>query len=865
MPQPSVCLVILNIPICKYSSRSAMAFEAFTRLHVYQKTSDPKEKDKSNIQCLECYDRNIYIGTKQATVQHLILPTNRGVSPNPCESREGKLKKLGSSSPVIRLRAVPVFNHLLVLWNRTITALNMFSLEPVPSLKKIHHASLFELTLRADTVQMVTCSSQKKLIRLHVIGVDMWEVLKEVSLLQEPIALAVDDDCVCVATCDRYLLCDLKTGLRDELFPHSHNKQHVVVSAVGQGEFLLNGPGSLGMFVMKTGVCQRPPLQWPEDVLAAGVCFPYIFTLQPQVLSVYSLLDQQCKQSVSLSGAIGLVSTSDGALVFTDRDIFRLRLVPVAEQIQALVENERLDEALLLLDGVHSHHPLDSHKELQKDITCLAGFVHFFQEGFTEARDLFIKGELNPRELLSLYPELAPAGLGEDFHSQLDHKTKTRDLQRLWQTDAGSRHRYLAFLKDFLLAVKQTEPGLSCRTEVDCALLWLYVQMADNPGLLQLLAHPSACSLDQCAPVLTQHSRFFALGLLYQSHGKHVDAIQMWVNIVEGIHKDPSCADVFEHIVSTLCQLRDRDAVWTFAPWTLQTNQETGVHIFTKRAADDQFVPEEVLSLLEAYPQARMFYLEFLIHELNSEEEGHHNHLALAYVTHSLHDREDTGTRRKLQQLLLDSQCYDISIVYEQVKSMPLHMERAILLGRTGDHTKAIHLLVHESGDPREAEQYCFRVTQDHDPPSRQVVMLSLLNVYLDSEGLSSAALDLLKNYPQFFAVDKVLEVLPESWSVQLLSHFLVGSLRETFHQRRMRALHRALAQAQLLRHKTLWMQASDTMLRLDGAQVCDFCQRAVTEPHFVYTPSGGLLHPDCTDSSVTPSSKCKVSLLPET
>lgn len=52
---------------------------------------------------------------------------------------------------------------------------------------------------------------------------------------------------------------------------------------------------------------------------------------------------------------------------------------------------------------------------------------------------------------------------------------------------------------------------------------------------------------------------------------------QMWVNIVEGIHKDPSCADVFEHIVSTLCQLRDRDAVWTFAPWTLQTNQE--VHI----------------------------------------------------------------------------------------------------------------------------------------------------------------------------------------------------------------------------------------------------------------------------------------------
>lgn len=59
---------------------------------------------------------------------------------------------------------------------------------------------------------------------------------------------------------------------------------------------------------MKTGICQRPPLQWPQEVLAARVCFPYILALQPQVLSVYSMLDQQHKQTVSLSGAKGLFS-----------------------------------------------------------------------------------------------------------------------------------------------------------------------------------------------------------------------------------------------------------------------------------------------------------------------------------------------------------------------------------------------------------------------------------------------------------------------------------------------------------------------------------------------------------------------------
>lgn len=166
------------------------------------------------------------------------------------------------------------------------------------------------------------------------------------------------------------------------------------------------------MFVMKTGTCQRPPLQWPQEVLAAAVCFPYIVTLQPQVLSVYSMVDLQHKQSVNLQGVKGLLSTSgkqateksfpscncsiilkrrcscarqfapiqsiilaperfskaqtnlpsDGVLVYTERDIFSLGLVPFHEQIQALVQDERVEEASLLLDGVQARCPLYSHK-----------------------------------------------------------------------------------------------------------------------------------------------------------------------------------------------------------------------------------------------------------------------------------------------------------------------------------------------------------------------------------------------------------------------------------------------------------------------------------------------------------------------
>lgn len=97
---------------------------------------------------------------------------------------------------------------------------------------------------------------------------------------------------------------------------------------------------------------------------------------------------------------------------------------------------------------------------------------------------------------------------------------------------------------------------------------------------------------------LTLFRRFYALGSLFQSHGNETDALQVqfikmstvlaysiifvwhylfpqtWVKIADCIHKDDSCPDIYGHIVLTLSQTQDRDAVWKFAEWTLQKNQE---------------------------------------------------------------------------------------------------------------------------------------------------------------------------------------------------------------------------------------------------------------------------------------------------
>jgi len=259
-----------------------MSTVAFTQTHIYTRHASPKDKDKHCIQCLERFDRNIYVGTQDLLVQHLTLASAQ--APAQAQARECRARKLGSTGAVTQLRTLPLFNHLLVLWDRRVTALNMFSLEPVAALKAIQHTSCMEVACHSSSsssytsscssssssssspqtrrhpqeqerLELITGSSRRKVVRIHAVWVDGWEVLREVSLPQDPVALAVDGGCVCVATSDRYLLCDSSReggggsggGGSMELFPHGRSRQQgAIVVSTGDGEFLLNAPGSLG-------------------------------------------------------------------------------------------------------------------------------------------------------------------------------------------------------------------------------------------------------------------------------------------------------------------------------------------------------------------------------------------------------------------------------------------------------------------------------------------------------------------------------------------------------------------------------------------------------------------------------------------
>lgn len=142
----------------------------------------------------------------------------------------------------------------------------------------------------------------------------------------------------------------------------------------------------------------------------------------------------------------------------------------------------------------------------------------------------------------------------------------------------------------------------------------------------------------------------------------------------------------------------------------------------------------------------------------------------------------------------------------DKIAGTDLHAECAILYGKLEEHDKALRILVHELKDFSAAEDYCLWNSESKGLPYRRKLFHMLLSTYLNSSTpnheLNMAAVDLLNNHAAEFDAACVLQLIPASWSVQLLSSFLMGAMRESLHSQRMAEIALSLAKAENLIYK---------------------------------------------------------------
>ena len=365
---------------------------------------------------------------------------------------------------------------------------------------------------------------------------------------------------------------------------------------------------------------------------------------------------------------------------------------------------------------------------------------------------------------------------------------------------------------------------------------------------------------DRAIVLLEEYQRLYVLSRLYQSRRMAGHVLETWARIVEGeVDKGGELADGENEVLKYLVKIKDVSLVEKYGTWLAKRNPALGVRVFTDDNSRVKFEPYQVVQLLQKQaPEAVKDYLEHLV--FGKKSTRYANHLISYYldnVLKVLQTSEDARAilaqsyevyralrppkptyrqfitdnsivsswwhdRLRLLELLGGSHgsafSYDVPSVLSRIEPFEPHLvpESIILDGRQGRHQQALRLLIHDLGDYHTAINYCLlggssifhpvsgRPSPDIIPTwEEQTVLFEyLLTEFLcikDINDRVERTSELLDRFGAWYDVTKVLRLIPDTWSVDLIASFLVRALRRLVHERNEAMISKALSGAENL------------------------------------------------------------------
>jgi hypothetical protein len=362
--------------------------------------------------------------------------------------------------------------------------------------------------------------------------------------------------------------------------------------------------------------------------------------------------------------------------------------------------------------------------------------------------------------------------------------------------------------------------------------------------LYDLVDHGVDC-FERAISLLESHRRLYVLSRLYQSRKMAGEVLATWRRVVEGeVDDGGEFRDGEQKVREYLTKIRNPALVQEYGVWLAARNPRLGVQVFAEDRSQVKFEPVQVVSILrDGAPGAVKDYLEYLVFNKNhaeyineliayyldivtsklekSEEarsilaQTYESYRALRppkptyrqFIMDNSIDEEWWHSRLRLLQLLGGSQGsasrYDVVAILSRIApyTKELVPEVIILDGRQSHHEEALRLLTHGLGDYNTAINYCLLggssiyhpisgTTARESLPTREEqakLFGFLLAEFLRIEDISNRVeqtSSLLERFGSWFDVGFVLSLIPDSWSVELVSGFLVSALRRIVRER---------------------------------------------------------------------------------
>ena len=344
---------------------------------------------------------------------------------------------------------------------------------------------------------------------------------------------------------------------------------------------------------------------------------------------------------------------------------------------------------------------------------------------------------------------------------------------------------------------------------------------------------------DRAVDLLESYHRLYVLSRLYQQRKMAQKVLDTWKRIVEGERDDGGeLGDGENEVRKYLVRIRDPALIEHYGIWLARRKPALGVQIFMDDNRRVKMEPSEVVQLLRRQaPEAVKVYLEDLVFGkkryqyandlvsyyldsvlsvLQSSDEAR-SILAQSYESYrALHPPKPTyrqfvtdnavaqswwHDRLRLLELIGGSHgsdfSYDVAGILARIEAFEKELvpESIILDGRQGRHQQAIRLLVHGLGDYHTAVNYCLlggasifhpmsgsvalidRQSKDEQTMLFGYLLAEFLRIEDFSDRLERTS-ELLERFGSWYDVRQVLELIPENWSVELVSGFLISAFR---------------------------------------------------------------------------------------
>ncbi|KAI0690804.1 hypothetical protein BC835DRAFT_1362969 [Cytidiella melzeri] len=366
----------------------------------------------------------------------------------------------------------------------------------------------------------------------------------------------------------------------------------------------------------------------------------------------------------------------------------------------ALLTAHRINDAVELADhrlsGLQGTVTVDTYEADElRYVYQRIGFQCLKETLFDDAGKHFFAGNLDPRVLISYYPDLRGSLFSQDdsvdmFAGVAEHMPAEDSIDDIISINLVRNYSpHLApntstapatvelrnvlkiaateMLKVFLrkwrtkrrdreiekVRLEGRQNGRSVNEVVDTVLAKLYAAGGETTDLLALIESPNDIVVEELESLFEKSNRYDALSRLYKSHGDEAKLLSVWSRLVMGEIIDEDVHDPLESMFTFLTEKRDKSLTQEWGVWLLRWDSERALKLLTslggsKRGAKTSTTDEALLlqRIQESDPTAGVQFVEYLVLQRRSQVPDLHIKLAATYVDQLLECLEDDSTSK---------------------------------------------------------------------------------------------------------------------------------------------------------------------------------------------------------------------------